>query len=143
MDSFGARLRRVLDALGYSQKEFCELANLNKNTLSQIMNNKVTPEQMTKQRIYNAVPGLNPKWLEHGVGEMGQIGNSSKSYSDLSRSPSLQIASDIKGVYSTADEIKVSVTDLFASYYAEVELISQLLTNKQAGWKSIIESLKK
>lgn len=139
MKTFGSRLRHVLDTLGYNQKEFSELVKLNKNTLSNIMNDKVQPELMTKQRICNALPGLNREWLEHGTGEIGQIVTHAKSY-PINNKPNL--LSDIADKYGK-EEIKVSLTDLFTSYYQEIDLISQLLTNKQAGWKSIVESLKK
>jgi transcriptional regulator with XRE-family HTH domain len=139
MKTFGSRLRHVLDTLGYNQKQFSELVKLNKNTLSNIMNDKVQAELMTKQRIYNALPNLNKEWLEHGNGEIGQIGAHAKSYSI---NHNKNVVSDVAAKYGK-DEIKVSLTDLFTSYYQEIDLISQLLTNKQAGWKSIVESLKK
>lgn len=144
MDTFGKRLRHFREFLGYSREEFSALVNISRNAIGNTELDKVTMEQYTRNRIYEAFPKLNKIWLEKGVGEMGEVGL----YKNGSEGT---FTNDVKGKndvnepitnYKKPDNITINPTDLFISYYKEINLITELLVNKQDGYRSIIEALK-
>lgn len=141
MNTFGKRLRYFRDSINLSQDEMAEITGMSRGAISKAEGDKTRMEKYSIEKIYHAFPWLNQEWLEHGIGEMGKI---PKGYKVSSERHVAEVNDQEPSVYRTpAGRVMVDATDLFATYYDEIDLISKMLNKKQSDYSNIIDNLRK
>ncbi|SNZ07705.1 Helix-turn-helix [Persephonella hydrogeniphila] len=68
-NSFGCRLKKLLETLGLSQRKFAEEIGVKPPTISEYISGKTNPSPRTLKIIEEKF-NVNPEWLREGKGEM-------------------------------------------------------------------------
>ncbi len=135
LETVGDRLKYFRQFhLNINQEELGKQIGMSREMISLIERGRSVPGFEFFQKLFIRYSELNQEWFKNGVGEM--LNEMAETVLMAKEPPPMKY--NLK-----KDENTVDLTDLFVGYYNEVELISQLLNNKQTSYRKIIQSLSK
>lgn len=128
-------------------KRMSVLTGINFNTLNSLISGARKPNTEHINKICNAFPEINARWLE--LGEKGGKMFLSN-YESNTVQNAIQIAAEKAGynpIHTTQDDgeeypkIVTNAKTAFIKYYQQMNLISQLMQSKQEEYQEVYEHL--